>query len=147
MKSIIILLVAVFASFTSFAQKAKGNYPSETEIRVQSAYVCPMHADVTSDKPGKCSKCNMDLTLSKKEQMKRDETKVYTCPMHTEVLSNKAGKCPQCDRSLTLTKKEQMKTDVVDKYSCPMHSDVTSKNGGKCPKCGMALTAKKDKKG
>jgi len=24
-------------------------------------YSCPMHADVTSDKPGKCSKCGMDL--------------------------------------------------------------------------------------
>ncbi len=24
-------------------------------------YACPMHPDVTSDKPGKCSKCGMDL--------------------------------------------------------------------------------------
>ena len=24
-------------------------------------YVCPMHPDVTSDKPGKCSKCGMEL--------------------------------------------------------------------------------------
>lgn len=27
-----------------------------------AAYSCPMHADVVSDKPGKCSKCGMDLT-------------------------------------------------------------------------------------
>jgi len=26
-----------------------------------AAYVCPMHADVKSDKPGKCDKCGMDL--------------------------------------------------------------------------------------
>ena len=24
-------------------------------------YVCPMHKNITSDKPGKCSECNMDL--------------------------------------------------------------------------------------
>ena len=29
-----------------------------------------MHPDVTSDKPGKCSKCGLDLTLSPKEKMK-----------------------------------------------------------------------------
>lgn len=28
-------------------------------------YSCPMHAEITSDKPGKCSKCGMDLKASK----------------------------------------------------------------------------------
>ncbi|MEI8075499.1 MAG: heavy metal-binding domain-containing protein [Bacteroidota bacterium] len=28
-------------------------------------YSCPMHADITSDKPGKCSKCGMDLKANK----------------------------------------------------------------------------------
>lgn len=30
------------------------------------SYACPMHPDVTSDKPGKCSKCGMDLVKKKK---------------------------------------------------------------------------------
>jgi hypothetical protein len=29
----------------------------------KAMYACPMHADVTSDKPGDCSKCGMKLTL------------------------------------------------------------------------------------
>ena len=29
------------------------------------AYACPMHPDVTSDKPGKCSKCGMSLVKKK----------------------------------------------------------------------------------
>ncbi|MEI6087221.1 MAG: heavy metal-binding domain-containing protein [Bacteroidota bacterium] len=29
-------------------------------------YSCPMHSEITSDKPGKCSKCGMDLKTSKK---------------------------------------------------------------------------------
>ena len=28
-------------------------------------YVCPMHSEVTSNKPGKCSKCGMDLVEKK----------------------------------------------------------------------------------
>lgn len=33
----------------------------ESTATAAASYVCPMHADVTSDKPGKCSKCGMDL--------------------------------------------------------------------------------------
>ncbi|OGS20573.1 MAG: hypothetical protein A2252_09955 [Elusimicrobia bacterium RIFOXYA2_FULL_39_19] len=29
------------------------------------SYVCPMHSDVTSDNPGKCSKCGMSLVQKK----------------------------------------------------------------------------------
>lgn len=33
-----------------------------------AAYSCPMHPEVTSDKPGKCSKCGMDLVKNTKKQ-------------------------------------------------------------------------------
>jgi len=29
----------------------------------KAIYVCPMHPEETSDKPGKCPKCGMDLEL------------------------------------------------------------------------------------
>jgi len=63
-------------------------------------YTCPMHPDVISDKPGKCSKCGMDLTLSKKEVLKREVVKLYTCPMHPDVVSDKPGKCSKCGMDL-----------------------------------------------
>jgi hypothetical protein len=59
-------------------------------------YSCPMHPEVTSDKPGKCSKCGMDLTKSKKENMKMEVMNMYSCPMHPEVTSDKPGKCSKC---------------------------------------------------
>ena len=31
------------------------------ENNMANAYTCPMHPEVTSDKPGKCPKCGMDL--------------------------------------------------------------------------------------
>lgn len=33
----------------------------------KATYVCPMHSEVSSDKPGKCPKCGMDL-VPKKDQ-------------------------------------------------------------------------------
>ena len=35
--------------------------PASQPTTQKATYVCPMHSDVTSDKPGKCSKCGMDL--------------------------------------------------------------------------------------
>ena len=137
----ILMLIASFITCTTFAQKDKAKTAaSKPPMTIMSNYHCPMHYNEVSDHPGKCAKCGMDLTLSKKEQMKRDVTKLYTCPMHTEVVSNSAGKCPVCHGSLTLSKKEVMKMQVMKLYTCPMHGDVATKNPGKCPKCGMELT-------
>lgn len=33
----------------------------EKSLTIAAGYSCPMHPDVTSDKPGKCSICGMDL--------------------------------------------------------------------------------------
>jgi hypothetical protein len=35
------------------------------KTEVMNAYTCPMHADVTSDKPGTCTKCGMNLKQTK----------------------------------------------------------------------------------
>ena len=59
-----------------------------------------MHNDVTSDAPGKCTKCNMALTATKKEAAKTEVAKLYSCPMHAAVTSDKAGKCTQCGMDL-----------------------------------------------
>jgi hypothetical protein len=38
----------------------------ETSEKATTAmYACPMHKDITSDKPGKCSKCGMELEKTK----------------------------------------------------------------------------------
>jgi hypothetical protein len=46
----------------------------ETPSKVAAAkdvYSCPMHPEVTSDKPGKCPKCNMDLVKKTAESPAR----------------------------------------------------------------------------
>ena len=127
-------------SVSVFAQEKAGKKDTTQHTVL---YACSMHPNVISDKPGKCPQCGMDLSLSKKEEMKKEVTKTYTCPAHLDVVSDKSGKCPQCGKKLSLSKKEQMKAEVMKIYCCSMHPDVTSDKAGKCSKCGMDLTAKK----
>ena len=34
-------------------------------MKGMSMYACPMHKDITSDKPGKCTKCGMEMEKAK----------------------------------------------------------------------------------
>ena len=110
MKKLIIIAVMLAGSLASFAQKAKANSAeNKTDTAVTKTYTCPMHPQVTSDKPGTCSKCGMNLSLSKKEQMKMEVMKTYTCPMHPDVTSTKKGKCPKCGMDM-VEKKQTVKS-------------------------------------
>jgi putative DNA topoisomerase len=143
MKKLIIVLAAIFVTFTTFAQKAKSNIAtSKSPITIQSNYRCLMHPEVVSNEPGKCSKCNMDLTLSKKEQMKKDVTRDYTCPMHKEVVSDMAGTCAKCGTALVAVDRKGSKQGHTT-YVCSMHPEVAADKAGKCPVCGMQLTKAK----
>jgi hypothetical protein len=97
MKKLLIIAIAMVTGITAFAQNGK---PVKADSAIAAVkYICPMHADVTSDKPGKCSKCGMDLVKIKKEKIKS-----YSCPMHPEVTSDKHGKCSKCGMALVKTK-------------------------------------------
>ena len=63
-----------------------------------------MHPNEVSNKPGKCSECGMDLTKSKKEQMKMEVMKMYACPMHPNETFDKPGKCASCGMNMTEVK-------------------------------------------
>ena len=62
MKTMKILMMAVctILAVSAMAQDQEKK-KQKTEKTDKVSYSCPMHADVTSDKPGKCSKCGMEL--------------------------------------------------------------------------------------
>ncbi len=66
-----------------------------------AVYYCPMHPDYTSDKPGSCPICGMNLEL-KKQAAQKD---LYYCPMHPDYTSEKPGSCPIC--GMNLVKREK----------------------------------------
>lgn len=98
MKKFLILSAIAFITTTGFAQTGQmdqGKMKKEkADTAKQMKYVCPMHSEVKSDKPGKCPKCGMNLMAIIK----------YTCPMHGEVKSDKPGKCPKCGMDLVVKK-------------------------------------------
>lgn len=145
MKKFITLFIAALTIF-SISVSAQEKAGKKDTLKHTVLYSCPIHPGVTSDKPGKCPQCGMDLTLSNKEGMKTKVTKNYTCPVHLDVVKHDPGKCPQCGRKLSLSSKEQMKTEVVKLYTCPMHPEVALDKDGKCPKCGADLVEKKQNK-
>jgi hypothetical protein len=67
MKKIILLLFILFSVQLLFAQSdskvVKGKHLPEATV--QANYTCPMLHEVTSDKPGTCTKCGMDLAKQK----------------------------------------------------------------------------------
>ncbi|MEK7626917.1 MAG: copper-translocating P-type ATPase [Patescibacteria group bacterium] len=89
-------------------------------------YICPMHPEVRSDKPGHCPECGMNLVPEKKKQdykeiSMKDDGKggeiIYICPMHPQVRKNEPGRCPACGMELipsaakAMAGKPEKKTD------------------------------------
>ena len=103
MKFMRMLLMAVLAIFSIsvMAQDTTKQNKMQSKKQIEKPmYTCPMHADVLSDKPGKCPKCGMDLVKKEKKSV------LYTCPMHAEVTSDKPGKCPKCGMELKAKKEK-----------------------------------------
>ncbi len=85
-------------------QQAGQKQPAQA---TKTVYTCPMHSGVTSDKPGKCPQCKMNL--EKKELAEVS----YTCPMHPDVKQDKPGKCTKC--GMNLVKQDSKKTTAPPK--------------------------------
>jgi len=59
------------------------------------SWICPMHPEIVSSKPGSCPKCGMALVPTIPAAAAE-----YTCPMHPEIRSPKPGNCPKCGMAL-----------------------------------------------
>jgi hypothetical protein len=104
MKKLIVLIVAIVASVTVFAQTKAGKIDN---TKHPILYACPAHSTVVTNELGKCPFCAMDLNLSPKEQIKTQVAKSYSCPLYANITSDKAG------RKLNISPKEEMKMNVV----------------------------------
>jgi len=58
------ILILGFAPELSSQTLQKKQDEKSQAVEVKLAYSCPMHPEVISDKPGKCSRCGMDLVVT-----------------------------------------------------------------------------------
>jgi len=66
MKYLLIVLAVLFSVSVGFTQGANPPGSAKQErstAQTKGEYVCPMHPDVKSNEPGKCSKCGMNLVF------------------------------------------------------------------------------------
>ena len=63
----LMVLARIEVEAQAFANAGVRDQISEKKIATKQvrSYVCPMHPDVKSTKPGKCPKCKMDLRLER----------------------------------------------------------------------------------
>ncbi|WP_213806395.1 heavy metal translocating P-type ATPase [Granulicella sp. dw_53] len=71
--------------------------PSPTIAPARGGYICPMHPEVRSERPGDCPKCGMALEAANPGQTAKVQ---YTCPMHPEIVRDGPGQCPICGMAL-----------------------------------------------
>lgn len=93
-------------------------------------YTCPMHPEITQNKPGNCPKCGMNLVpVSKKE----GEEHSHHHPADQKKVMHSGHELPAAPVvNITMARGFQ-------KYTCPMHPQVVQDEPGKCPLCGMTL--------
>lgn len=101
-------------------------------------YVCPMHAEVVSNKPGDCPKCGMHLAKTTKPVAAAPAAKAAAGSTTTAAATAQMPALP------TQTKAEANRffatlTRGAEYYVCPMHPEVVSNKADDCPKCGMHL--------
>ena len=88
-----------------------------------------MHPEVTSDGPGSCPKCGMNLVPP-------GEAGEHTGHGH----GDHNGHSGHSHAGHGSHKPEAQTAPQT--YTCPMHPEVTSDGPGSCPKCGMDLVAR-----
>jgi hypothetical protein len=92
-------------------------------------YVCPMHAEVTSSKPGSCPKCKMKLVALKREQTKGANSSATPSDQSAAATAARVRALEQLAPSY--------------EYTCLMHPEIHQAQEGVCPKCGMPLSTVK----
>lgn len=108
---------------------------SHARKHLDPAYVCPMHPDEVSDKPGSCSICGMFLVVAEGEGEEKSDAQ-HDMPMGEVTSSESAA------QSTNETAMAHARKHLDPTYVCPMHPQIVRDVPDSCPICGMDLVAR-----
>jgi len=102
------VVVALAGGGLALACRGAGEAPVASRQAAQPQYHCPMHPTYTSDRPGECPICGMDLVKREADAAAGAATvsdattpdAPYYCPMHPTYTSDHPGECPICGMDL-----------------------------------------------
>ncbi|HEX8636082.1 MAG TPA: heavy metal-binding domain-containing protein [Pyrinomonadaceae bacterium] len=97
-----------------------------------ATYACPMHAEVTSSRPGSCPKCNMKLVARRGGQGERAVVKPPSTTPGEQAAAAAAATAARVRALEGLAPTYEL--------ACVMHPEVRQAQEGVCSKCGMPLS-------
>ena len=144
------IFVLTFMAFTSDVVAQAKRADDKKQDAKNLVYKCPMHADVKSDKPGKCPRCGMGLVLDqkKRDSLANDENKPASVRQKNETKKLtptekiKTAKTLLREAKSELTRagryncciEEPCNQCALDHQSCPCYDDL-KKGKPVCPEC------------
>jgi hypothetical protein len=135
------LLVSAFASITPAAgQTKKDAKPARTKMQQGALYACPMHPEVTSDKPGKCPKCGMNLVLREEKDKPKPDHQASENPTANEKIGQAKSLLAEAKKELAQDGKynccikDPCDRCALDHQSCPCADEVKA-GRSVCPDC------------
>jgi Cu(I)/Ag(I) efflux system membrane fusion protein len=120
--------VALAALFSLRVYAGPGLGSDAVVAKKGARYLCPMHTQIVSDRPGECPICHMALVVAPEVTPAASASAPPTAP---------ASAAPPPGASSARAAGQ----DAPRGFTCPMHADVHTDQPGRCPFCGMELVA------
>jgi Cu(I)/Ag(I) efflux system membrane fusion protein len=130
-----VALAAAFSVYTYVSPLLGQGPPSAAQKAAR--YICPMHPQVVSDRPGECPICHMTLVLAPDAPPPAPSESGAA----TSSAATSPSAAPHAHERGTAASGRSGSADAPRGYTCPMHPEVRTDAPGRCPYCGMELVA------
>jgi Cu(I)/Ag(I) efflux system membrane fusion protein len=132
------VIVAAFFSLYTYAAPLLGQSTSSSQQTAK--YFCPMHPQITSDRPGECPICHMSLEPMPAQGPKPAPSSSMPDVPAANTSAPKPRTPPPSRPSPSAAASGTKGSSAAPAgYTCLMHPQVHSDTPGRCPICGMDL--------
>lgn len=128
---LILLLTMLLAGHSDSNSQGKSAAPKTKKLQAQTAsYSCPMHAEVTSDKPGVCPKCGMSLEKIERSENTALRDKITQAKSLVKEVKDELVRSGKYDCCL----KDPCNVCAMEHQSCDCYEDLKA-NKAVCNEC------------